>query len=447
MKQTKGFYQQNSYRQPPVAIVAVLVASIMILSMSLFPLGTASASPYYLNSLRAQGMGNAYTAVSNDKYAPFYNPAGLTYLRERSTITLLDGSYGEIGNLANDAYGDYQKVKPLIEEEGDQLDKADRTRELINNRSTYRYYKINIIPLAYTRRNFAVGVYGVANAYAIYGGDFIDIDVPSSIEDITSIEDLVDLLSFDPAKAPVGIAYTESGAGVYTAISNDLSVGVGRLSYGGNLRVGSQFTGLGSLNLDLKLNQVRSDTAIKAVTDLGLLYALSPSSSERTSYRVGVSYNNLFLAETAVKQTKGEEPFPSNSYLTPTVLNVGGAMIVPFGGATSKSSVTVAVDVPDVLDNRHVADYRVGNEMINRLNYGVEADLGGHLAVRTGLSEGYGTLGLGVKIPAIRVDYAYYVETPPAPVTVLVGEDKGSLTLFSRRGAVRKHSVNVGFEF
>lgn len=428
-----------------VAVAVAIAAMGMLVAMVLAPLSTATASSYYLNSLRAQGMGNAYTAVSDDEYAPFYNPAGLSYFGDNSKITLLDGSYGEIGNLAGDLYGDYtDDIKPLMDE-GDDIGKVSRAKDLIESPSTYRYYKVNLRPLAYTKQNFAVGSYGVLNGYAVYGGEFIDLDVPDSIDDFESIDDLLDFLSFDPAKAPVGIAYTESGAGVYAALSRDLDLGAGQLSYGGNLRVGSRFVGLGSIHLDLQVNQIRSETSVTAVSDLGLMYGLTRSG--QTSYRVGVSYNNLFLGETATKQKKGQESFPYNSYLSPTVLNFGGAMIVPLGSTSSNRKLTVAVDVPDVLDNRHVSDYRMGNKAINRLNYGVEAALGSRLAVRSGLSEGYGTLGLGVKVLAIKIDYGYYVETPPAPVTVSVGSGKGDITLFSNRGAVRKHSVNVGFNF
>ncbi len=424
-------------------VTATAMSLLMLTIMLAMVTATASASPYYVNSLRAQGMGNAYTGVSNDKYAPFYNPAGLTYLRENSIVTIFDGSYGEVSNLVQDLYGDYSDVKPIIDST-DIVDQAEGVSEILNTPSTYRYYRIALMPLAYTKRKFALGTYGVANAYAIYGGDYVDLVLPDSMDDIDSLADLFDLLAFDPSKAPVGIAYTEAGAGIYTALSNDFGVGVGRLSYGGNIRVGTRFTGLGTVNLDLKLNQVRAETAVTAVSDLGLMYALGETGLR---YQMGASYNNIFIAETAIMQKKGDKPFPYNSYLTPTVLNIGGAIIIPTGSQPTIDGITLAMDLPDALDQRNISDYRIGNQYANMFNYGAEVNFAERFALRTGLNEGYGTAGAGIRLLGLTVDYAYYVETPPAPVTIETGVEDGTLTLFANRGAVRKHSVNVGFNF
>ncbi len=424
-------------------VAATVAATVMLGLMLAVFTATASASPYYINSLRAQGMGNAYTGVSNDKYAPFYNPAGLTYLRENSIVTILDGSYGEVSNLVQDLYGDYSDIKPIMDST-DIIDQAEGVSEILNTPSTYRYYRIALMPLAYTKRKFALGTYGVANAYAIYGGDYVDLVLPDSVDDIDSLSDLFDLLAFDPSKAPVGIAYTEAGSGIYTALSNDFGVGLGRLSYGGNIRVGTRFTGLGTVNLDLKLNQVRAETAVTAVSDLGLMYALGETGLR---YQMGASYNNIFIAETAIMQKKGDKPFPYNSYLTPTVLNIGGAVLIPMGGQPTIDGITLAMDLPDALDERNISDYRIGNQYINMFNYGAEVNFAERFAVRTGLNEGYGTAGAGIRLLGLTLDYAYYVETPPAPVTIETGVEDGTITLFSNRGAVRKHSVNVGFNF
>ena len=50
-----------------------------LLSLSIFFMSVAHASEpaFVRESLRARGMGNAFTAVANDEMLFFYNPAGL----------------------------------------------------------------------------------------------------------------------------------------------------------------------------------------------------------------------------------------------------------------------------------------------------------------------------------------------------------------------------------
>ena len=51
-----------------------VLLSLWILCM---PIANASEPAFVRESLRARGMGNAFTAVANDEMLFFYNPAGL----------------------------------------------------------------------------------------------------------------------------------------------------------------------------------------------------------------------------------------------------------------------------------------------------------------------------------------------------------------------------------
>ena len=67
-------YSGNMVRRAPAAVLAAL------LGLSLFPLRARAAYDDVGTSARVTGMGMAYTAVADDAYSVYYNPAGLAGL-------------------------------------------------------------------------------------------------------------------------------------------------------------------------------------------------------------------------------------------------------------------------------------------------------------------------------------------------------------------------------
>lgn len=59
--------------------------------------------PRMMTSVRAMGMGNAFFGVSDDKYAAFYNPAGLAMNKSVWNVDIIPLSIGANSNMISNA--------------------------------------------------------------------------------------------------------------------------------------------------------------------------------------------------------------------------------------------------------------------------------------------------------------------------------------------------------
>ena len=80
----------------PMRLISGLLA-LLLLSLHSVPLTQAGEAVFVRESLRARGMGYAHTAVANDEYLLFYNPAGLRSLQNNIYEALLN--HGGIRDL------------------------------------------------------------------------------------------------------------------------------------------------------------------------------------------------------------------------------------------------------------------------------------------------------------------------------------------------------------
>ncbi|MDR0453269.1 MAG: hypothetical protein LBH05_00490, partial [Deferribacteraceae bacterium] len=69
---------------------------------------TSREHPWVMRSVAALGMGDAYYAKSDSKYAPFYNPAGLARVKN-SRVDIFPLSVG-VGTNFLDFYKDYNNT-------------------------------------------------------------------------------------------------------------------------------------------------------------------------------------------------------------------------------------------------------------------------------------------------------------------------------------------------
>ncbi len=86
--------------------VALILLADFSYSAKIYP-SAGSTSAAFLKipvGARASGMGGAFVSVSDDIYSSFYNPAGLSYLTER-TISLMHNNYFQSMNQIYMAYG------------------------------------------------------------------------------------------------------------------------------------------------------------------------------------------------------------------------------------------------------------------------------------------------------------------------------------------------------
>jgi long-chain fatty acid transport protein len=88
---------------------AALALASLAGALALFPRGPARADesrfrPYLVGG-RASGMGGAFTALADDGSGPWYNPAGVAFVR-RSQLSIAGSVYGLVSGSFHDALGD-----------------------------------------------------------------------------------------------------------------------------------------------------------------------------------------------------------------------------------------------------------------------------------------------------------------------------------------------------
>ncbi len=92
----------------------IVVSLIIIFTITTFGLAQSEAGSIFLliaPSARAGGMGEAHTAVADDAYASYWNPAGLGFL-EGTELALMHVNW--LPNLADDMAYDFFAMRKSI---------------------------------------------------------------------------------------------------------------------------------------------------------------------------------------------------------------------------------------------------------------------------------------------------------------------------------------------
>ncbi|MDR2104544.1 MAG: hypothetical protein LBP51_02185 [Deferribacteraceae bacterium] len=331
--------------------------------------------PWTLRSVRALGMGNAFYAKSDDKYAPFYNPAGLSRITRSWRLDILPVT-AEINKDFKELYEDAKNV-----DFDDNTEVADFLQEHIgdNAHMAFSFYP------SYTRKNFTVGPFAASRANVLPRNPVLPEAGISAVAD-------------------VGIA-----AGyAHTFFEESLALGLaarlqGRGSLNKSYTAADFVSGEAEDDLDNMTAEDYSGTAF--LFDIGAIYNFNSLLNVNFSPRVGFAVNNIgvktgFYGDVDITKrgSSGNSPLPAFA-----TLSFGASPTVSF------LRTDIILDIVDVTKN-----FEEDRDWGKRINIGAElnADLPviRHLDFRVGFHQGYPTVGFGVNLYVVELNYAYYTE-------------------------------------
>jgi hypothetical protein len=316
-----------------------------------------------MRSAAALGMGNAFHAKSDSKYAPFYNPAGLARVRQ-------EGWRVDIFPLALAFDNNARRLSSdiLYSDTDDDDELANIFRKHIGNA---QYTDVSFYP-SFLMKNFTGGIFGVSRA----SGEVANPVLPELNADA-----IVD------AGAVAGLAYS--------FLEDRLQAGAAlRLQH----RWSFEHSYLFSDFIDDTITDIDSDDIKKSLggfVDLGIIFNFWTGG---WNPRVGLTANNL----------------GTNS--------LGSAADLPWS-LTASFGFSPSVQIPSFCEMKTdilidfvdiTYHFEEDEDTAKRLNAGIELWFDTWairaLKFRGGVHQGYPTLGLGVDIGFLQMNYAHYSE-------------------------------------
>ncbi|MFM8315951.1 MAG: hypothetical protein ACKOA8_16860, partial [Deltaproteobacteria bacterium] len=346
-------------------------------------------------SIRSQGMGGAFFGLSDDEYALFSNPAGLS-LRNSGTEVMLRLN-GHVSSNAISGFSDFKNLDSLnIKQAIDLLDKY-KDKPLQGNAGILPYF---------LTRNLAIGI--------LLADTKLNFNIYKSAADIGALlpSDVVaDLTFLSDSGLVVGYAHS--------VLDPNFHIGAnlkGIFRAGGRQPfTAQQYFAENSIDFDPK--QI-GGSGFGIDLDLGATY-------EFTNLPFGVaSRASIVLQNILATQFTYSKQYAGAPGLVRTA-NVGWYTV--FEGVSIIDNFHLLADISDIpMGGEDDKDFGARNtgSFFKKVHLGVEIPMG-RFSVRAGLNQGYLTAGLGLNLYALRIDLATY------------GEDIGDTSkIQSRRYAV-----------
>lgn len=359
----------------------------------------ASEVPAMIRGTRALGMGDALSAIADDQNVFFYNPAG-SVQRTGSMVNFLDVSL----TASKDAIDFYKFLKDN-ENELKNYDTLtdDQKIELVNKIQT------EMVPLKPTFGVTAPNVSFLSGP--MFGGFHWGVGFFGQVSGSAG---------FNPIAGPPTLYYDVNADAIPTG---NLSMKFKNIPY-----VPGSF-GVGTNVKFIRRGQV-SDKEVQTIAldnyeapspqigrgfgyDFGTLY----QPTTRWSVALAVSdFGGTKIKYDALEEKKGYPAKPAHTEEIKARWNTGvawtpGRIGVESFGIPLHDRLVLAADVRDfankeskIIANGHLAD-----------TAGTHFHLGAEyrwwfLRLRTGANQGYFTGGVGIDLPAIKLDYAYYAD-------------------------------------
>jgi hypothetical protein len=339
-------------KQKPIACLLGVFLTLLVSSHAF-----AKAYPNFYRGIRPLGMGNAFTAISDDENALFYNPAGLA---EISAFSMgLINPIMEVSESTIDLYNDSEDI-----DTDDSGQVADLLREYIGE---HQHARISLFPYV----GFPVAQCGVMIGYL--GQATLDAEVRN------------------PAWPEADTSYiADHGplAGVGGRIaSSDIRIGA-TVKYINRESLDEVYTATDIADDDFD-DQFEDDLEKGSgiALDLGALYTLPFNWPVQT--HIGLTVQNLPEMDFGDAQDQ------------PTQTNIGFAL----EKGISKFKLLGALDYRDLT-------HAIGedDDIPKHLHLGLELQLPKILSVRAGLNQGYVTYGLTLDFWIVKLDLASYSE-------------------------------------
>ena len=313
--------------------------------------------PRVMSSVRAMGMGNAFFGVSDDKWAAFYNPAGLARNKMHWQLDLIPIAVGINNNMLNTG----QDVLNGGFNSNNMANTIDNLLGTYNSIAPVNSY------MAFTYKNWSFGFFANAN---------------------------INLLAYNNINPTVAAKVRGDTGAVFTyahSFLEDESLHFGASIYG-LYRIGYQgsYNVVNSTNIDTNaiIKDALNNSGWGVFLSAGVMYEL-PWLRKVLNPRVGLSLNDV-----------GFQTMKSYNRIDPS-LNLSFAISPNWKFISSN----IVIDFNDIL-------FTNGNDQSfgKRVNIGAEIGFWNRLFLRTGFHQGYWTAGAGFDIWLLRFNYAYYTE-------------------------------------
>jgi hypothetical protein len=325
----------------------------LVLAVLLTVPAAAMELPHFYKGVRPLGMGGAFTAVADDENALFYNPAGLNRVE--------DWGMGLINPLIESSTGNDDLYDEI---EATDFDVTSEVADLIRDNLGETFHLRAALFPHYVQKNFAVG--GLAQ-------------IKTNIEFRNAAFPEVATDSFASASGHVGLARgwrdenLRLGIGVKYVVANRLQ----------------EVYDVGEIADPGFEDRIEDDLVDGRGVgfDLGAMYTVKPIAGATPTFGVTL----LNVADTDL----------GDAGKLPQQLNVGCSVSKRFAWF----DLTGAADWIDVLN-----DLDQDDDFYKRLHVGVEARFPKILSLRAGLSQGYGSFGIGFDFKLLKLEYANYAE-------------------------------------
>lgn len=379
-----------------------LISTSLLMALTMTTSSYASENPAFIQFVRPLGMGGAFTAVADDHNIFFFNPAGMVQ-RTGAQTTLLE--------IAGGVSTDLLDAKDFIDDHENEL---THYKDLSTQQQIALSNQINreIVPLR-PRANVAADVASFVSGPKFFGmpihggfGAFGQVDAsfrfvpgitPALSFDINN--DIVLPLSIAhrwdaPWKIPGKIGVGLTGKFIRRSQMSEQNISI--LQFDGG---------------DLKAPPLQTGHGIGG--DLGFLY----QPHERFNFGVMVQdLGGTKLSFDKADAEKGYAARPAKDSVIRPRTNIGAAMtpkkllwLLP-----TNDRWMFAADVRDIApsNNEHVffesgLKKPFGENLYTRIHLGAELRWW-FFRFRGGAYQGYPSFGLGLDIPFLKLDYAYY---------------------------------------
>lgn len=322
-------------------------------------------------SIRSMGMGGAFYGLSNDEYALFYNPAGLSLYNGESegmlrvNTQLSPRTLSALNTLTKSGN---KSVSSIVD-------------SLISYQGAPLYGQAGLLPY-YLRKHFAIGLLLADTKFnfAILGKE---------------IDTYVDVTAISDSGLVIGYARDLIDPNFHIGLNSKLL-----------FRAGGKkaFTALDiAQNQNFNLNPKDIGGAGGGIDfDLGATYDF-PAFPWGLQNRASLVFSNLIASDFSISRTGGKPPG------LPRMMTLAYYSVLP--GWKFIDNFHLLVDFAEFnLGGEADRDYgqRVGS-FFKHINLGVEMPMR-WFSLRAGLHQGYWTAGLGVNAKFFRLDFATYGE-------------------------------------
>ena len=345
--------------------VVVLIVILSIATASVF--GADNSEPQAMPQIpMVRAMGGAFTAVSNDEYSVFYNPAGYSLI-DKEIITAF--SLG---------------IKSNIDDSAIKLYNAIIAGKDITSASNITTYLTNVAVAPGVAGPIYFGRVGNNFGFAFYDNTSVTLSTKQG-----AIFPTANLLAYGDVGFVGGYAFKLP---FYKKISLGLNLKT-------LLRIKSQLDGTVISVID-SVSNLSSFPVAKSIgfgADIGILYKPIYWMS------IGVAGKDFFGTHFSNWEilTKSTESFPT-SYIKPRIpIGIAVYPLATFGETSLINSMLFSLEYSDLLDY---------SSFLSNIKMGVSFNTLKIITIRGGFNGGYPSLGIGFKLKFFNINLAYFVD-------------------------------------